>query len=188
LQRDAVIGLSIIAVCLGAGVQAQETALRDCAGPGSTACVYDSSFVVGESCGQTFYYYRDRISWPPLVNVGPVTISISAWTPQEDLPLFVEVRSQSAGAPPDVCPGKYYADAVLIAHGSSQCGVFESVGPLDLTRLGIPLGTRYYVVVEFFEYLPSPQQLRSPGFGCINVTPSTAVVFSQMTHFKQLYR
>jgi len=66
--------------------------------------------------------------------------------------------------------------------------VFESVGPLDLTQRGIPLGARYYVVVEFFEALPGPQELRSPGFGCIQVTPSTAVVLSRMTRVKLLYR
>jgi hypothetical protein len=58
---------------------------------------------------------------------------------------------------------------ILVALGSSQCGgLWESVGPLDLTRIGVPIGGLYHVQLVFFEDHYSGW--RSNGFSCIRVS------------------
>ena len=174
---------------------AEESDLADCFGATSTACAYDTSFVVDESCGKTFWYFRGCISWPPLVNIGPVTISVSTRAFRRDtlLPMAVEIRRQFLNDPPDACPQTNLSGSgVILARGIDQCGGGEeSIGPLDLTRLGIPLGDRYYVLVQFFETLPTPPfpAHRSPGLSCIRLTAEpSGVVPGTFSQIKGLYR
>jgi hypothetical protein len=172
----------------------QPTEMYDCLGPSSTACFDTAGILVKESCGSQYYVHRGVVSWPSLLNVGPVTISVNTYLdPQwSQFPVYIEVYA----ALPDTCDTVSWGFLVLTARGSDQCGgMWESIGPLDLTRLFIPIGMHYRIraisYVLFWPAPPYPSRWMSSGLSCIRVT-SEAVQqpVSQLPwgHLKQLYR
>jgi hypothetical protein len=139
-----------------------------------------------EFCGETFHYYRGRISWL-LRAVGPITVSVKTRIgPFSVFPLYVEIAR--ALTPECIDDGIGYV--VLVAEGSIECGgVWQTVGPLDITRW-TPLGSLYRIQVVALDGNPVPNA-RSVGLACVRVTttPTTsAVQASSWTRVRNLYR
>jgi hypothetical protein len=150
-----------------AGLLAQPIEMSSCFEPGSfcSEAPMDTIETYGLNCGRNFLISMGRVAFPPLVNVGPVTIRVLTYGRSSTAPLFVEIRGQRE---PIVGCSPYLAGAlVLIAHGFPwQCGgVWESVGPIDLTRSGVPLGTEYHVQVVSF----SGWSIQSVAVACVEV-------------------
>jgi hypothetical protein len=171
---------------------AQEVELDHCLRDGGF-CSETPAAVVDSSCGQVFYAHRGRLTWAPLRNAGPVTIAVQ--TRRKNLltvfPLYVELV---AFIDTLECETRSPISVVLVAQGTGQCeGIWESVGPIDLTRHSIPLGTEYRVQVEFFATIPDVHGVfrSSVGLSCIRVTShadTTAVTYSSWSLLKSIYR
>ncbi len=164
-------------------------------------CLLDGGFcgetpvaVVDSSCGQVFYAYRGRLSSAPLRNAGPVTIAVQ--THRKNLltsfPLYVEIVAFIDTTLE--CETRSAISVVLVAQGTYQCeGIWESVGPIDLTEHSIPLGALYRVQLEFFATAPNVHGVfrSSVGVSCIRVTAhpeTTSVRPGSWTVLKSLYR
>ena len=164
-------------------------------------CLRDTEFcsetpvaVVDSSCGQVFQAYRGRLSWAPLRNAGPVTVEVQ--THRKNLltsfPLYVEIVAFIDSTLE--CETRSAVSVVLVAQGTYQCGgIWESVGPIDLTQHSIPLGALYRVQLEFFATLPDVHGVfrSSVGVSCVRVTTHpdpTAVRPGSWTVLKSLYR
>ena len=180
----------------------EPTELYDCVddadGPGF--CTRDSTAVlVDEGCGATFTRYHGRIAWPVLRNVGPVTISVKTrvkrFPETQDiyLPLFIEVVGRTTSGDDFRCRS-LGGIVVLVAQGGPDCGgTWESVGPINLSSFGVPLGALYHVQTTFFESLPDPLsgyvQVHSLGFSCLRVTSHpVAVASTTWSNVKVHYR
>lgn len=167
---------------------AQPTELSSCFEPG-TFCAeapFDTLETNGMDCGQTFRIIQGRVAFPPLVNVGPVTIRVRTYGYPATTPLYVEVRGPNRGGLG--CTTVLAASLVLIAYGfPTQCGgVWESIGPIDLTRNGIPFGTEYHVQLEGFREYGG----QTVAVSCIQVVRDTtsAVAAVSWGGLKRLYR
>jgi hypothetical protein len=181
--------LSIVVLVTAALVQAQvvPTELEDCLGPTTTACFETSTAPIDSGCGADFEAARGRVSWPPLEHVGPVTISVQTMgTNSAILPLYIEVSSVFPdGTECRPAPGL----VVLVARGTTECGgTWESVGPIDLRRSGVPLGTNYSIVATFFRTSPG-STIQTIGLRCIRVTTAQSPVSGTLWgSVKRLYR
>lgn len=183
--------LSSVALLIWAATTfAQDADLEHCLRDGGF-CSETPAAVVDSSCGQVFYAHRGRLAWAPLRNTGPVTIAVQ--TRRKDLrtvfPLYVELV---AFLDTLECDTRAPISVVLVAQGTFQCdGIWESVGPIDLTRHSIPLGSNYRVQVEFFTTVPDDHGVfrSSVGLSCIRVTSHpTAVTPGSWSRLKSLYR
>ena len=193
---------TILALLLAIAVhaEAQEpTELYDCVDDanGPNFCTTDSTVaLVDEGCGATFNRYHDTIAWPVLRNVGPVTISVKTRYVRFGrtyLPLYVEVRGRTTQGDQHECRTGLGGHLILVAQGGPECGgAWESVGPIDLRRWGVPPGELYSVQVVFFESIPDHHgeiPFYSVGFTCIRVTSHpTAVAPASWSTIKVLYR
>jgi hypothetical protein len=173
------------------------TELDDCTGPGADFCFDGVPALLDSECAAIFEGYDGRIAWPPLRNMGPVTIAVQTRFrvgsgPQGSfmLPLYVEVRNRTSEFDRLECDTGLSGSLVLVANGSEQCGgIWESVGPLDLTRYGLPLGALYSVHCVFFRLSPQERTTRSVGFSCIRVTSNpTTVAAATWGLVKSLYK
>lgn len=178
---------------LGSRAQAQQTILEDCIGPTSVVCSNPPVLLPGDSCGTPFYRFNGRIAWPPLKNVGPVTISIqSRRDPYTLMPLYVEIRNLVANEDTTACNPDTGGVLLLTDFGGAPCGgTWTTVGPFDLRPFGVRMGEFYRVQVAFFETRPWPTGERgySPGFSCIRLTaPPTPVAMQTWGHVKRLFR
>jgi hypothetical protein len=148
------------------------TDLEDCTGPGADFCFDGTPALIDSGCGALFEGYAGRIAWPVLRNVGPVTIAVRTrytFTGQTILPLYVEVASRR-GDPNLGCTTLRPGQVVLVAQGAEQCGgTWQSIGPIDLTRYGVPFGEPYHVQCVFFRTTPDRITIRSAGFACIRL-------------------
>jgi hypothetical protein len=171
------LGIGLLLVLTGSAL-AQDVALDRCLGDGEF-CSETVDAVVDSSCGDVYYAYRGRLSWEPLRNAGPVTIAVRthrknfrvAFPLYVELVAFVDTVACSTDRPA--------ISVVLVAHGTHQCeGIWESVGPIDLTEHSIPLGALYRVQLEFFASLPDVHEVNrtSVGVSCVRVTPATSAV------------
>jgi len=194
------IGSIILVIALGSapalGQQDFPTELEDCTGPGASFCFDGVPALLDSECGSRFEGYDGRIAWPVLRNLGPVTIAIQtryrfdARPGQEQpiMPLYVEVCRRGSELDRLECRTGFGGVLVLIAQGAEQCGgTWESVGPIDLARYGVPLGDPYNVQCAFFRHGPEPRTPRSVGFSCIRVTSSTPVSKATWGIVKSLY-
>jgi hypothetical protein len=196
-MRWRVFGL-VVLLAAPARVDAEEPVeLYDCVddADGPAFCSSDSvAVLVDAGCGTTFNRYHGRIAWPVLRNVGPVTISAKTRVRREEvtqyLPLYVEVVGRVYAGDDYHCRLNLAGIVVLVAQGGPDCGgTWESVGPINLTSFGVPLGALYHVQVSFFESLPPDPVLRSIGLSCIRVTPHpTAVASTTWSNVKVLFR
>lgn len=185
-------GLVLLFLMLVAvGARAQEpTELYDCVNDadGPNFCTVDSTAVlVGEGCGATFNRYHGVITWPPLRNTGPVTISVRTLATihgTTHLPLYIEVAEGVQG-----CRALRPGLVALVAQGVTLCGgVWESVGPIDLREYGTRLGDLYTIRAVFLESLPGTFTSHSIGFACIRVSHPLAVAPATWSSIKVIYR
>ena len=167
---------------------AQTTELDDCLGPGTLSCSYEEGTLIDSLCGQRFYVHLGVVSWPALRNVGPITIELHTRTiPLITIyPLFVQIVQRDE-------PGCTFGggDVVYTAYGLNQCGgTTEILGPMDLTRLNIPLGELYSIAIMFYQNLPNPHRRNySVALSCIRViSHPTTVVSAPWSLVKSLYR
>ena len=157
---------------VGPKAHAQPAELYSCMEPGSY-CSESALDTLTEfdHCGMYFYQFTGRLAWPVLVNAGPVTIAVQTkateFTPY---PLYIEIRGPTR--PPVECTTQLAGTVVIEAQGfPRQCqGIWDSVGPIDLRQIGIPLGGEYHV--QAMSFLDHYSGWRSVGIACIRVTSS----------------
>lgn len=108
---------------------------------------------------------------PPARQSGPITISVLTMSPYVNTtyPLFVGIsprsNTQDLG-----CTTRLAMNLTLVAQGLPlQCGgVWETLGPIDLSRLGAPLGATYHVQLEGYRDLFGG--FSSARIACLRVT------------------
>jgi hypothetical protein len=138
---------------LGLPAFAQDTELHSCL-PDSNACSETEAIPIPDLCGNTFYLYHGRLSWPALRAVGPITVSVQTFRhPDTYFPLYVELLQDETS--PD-CSTTNNAHFLLDTRGRALCGgLWESVGPIDIIRqFGIARGSLYRIRVAFLQALP----------------------------------
>jgi hypothetical protein len=182
-------GLLIVACGTARAQSALPTELEDCTGPDANLCFDGDPTLIEEGCGARFEGYAGRIAWAALENVGPVTIAVQTWSSfasQTFIPLYVEVVRRVADT---ICNTTLAGRVVLVAGGSDRCGgTWESVGPIDLVRYGVPLGDNYSVQCVFFRTSPGVSA-RTVGFSCIRVTSTpTGTASGHWGVVKALYK
>ena len=184
-----VLGLLLVSA---SSALAQETELEECLDQG-TFCSESAPILMDESCGEKFYRFRGRITWPPLLNVGPVTISVRtrALLFQTPYPLYLEIIARDSTFP-DECVTYIGGSVILVGQGANQCGgTWETFGPVDLRGFGVPIGGQYNLQAVFFEQFGHHPVLHSVGLSCIRVTAhpdTTAVAPGSWSQLKSLYR
>jgi hypothetical protein len=173
----------------------QDTELEDCLGPGSQSCYDSPPVVVEDSCGTAFFRHVGRVSWPPLRNVGRVTISVQTRIAEPLLtifPLFFEINGLERFSDSTSCRTGVAGVLVMeVLAGASCGGTWSTLGPIDLQDFGVHLGEVYLVQCVFFENPPTPSPFRghSPGLSCIRVrSEGTATAASTWTTAKRLFR
>jgi hypothetical protein len=188
------VGLLILALVASShGQPIPPTALDDCVGPEEDFCFSGSPALIDTSCGVTFNGYQGRIAWPALRNVGPVTIEVqtrnTSFQGQTWFPLYVEVDARPFPEDGTDCNQARPGLVVLVAEGARQCGgTWASIGPLDLQRFAVPLGTNYSVGCTFFRTTDGVTA-RTVGFSCIKVTPAATLTSDVQWGFvKRMYR
>lgn len=184
---------SFLALCLFVQfADAQDTELDVCL-PDSNACSETEAVTIDDFCGNSYYFYHGRLSWPPLRAVGPITVSVRTWGGDDAMfPLFIEIVKLQEDSLTCSTSGNQLT-TVLDARGSGQCGgTWESIGPLDPDDLLVPLGSLYRIRVSFIQFtrtLPFP---RSPALGCIRVTTnvgnSAPIAGATWSGVKTLYK
>jgi hypothetical protein len=184
------MGVSALAI-IANSTHAQPSELLSCFEPG-TYCAESpldtlSAFELG--CDVTFVQFVGRLAFPPLVNRGPVTIAVRTLSRAGvPFPLYVEMRTR-VGSGPDGCTTLLAGNIALVAQGlPPQCGgVWETVGPIDLTQVGVPLGWLYHV--QLVGFVDGSTGLGSAGVACVRVSgvPST-VIGTTWQRAKCLYR
>ena len=166
-------------------VVAQEADFYGCLGDG-VFCTESEVTQVDTSCGQDFFFSRGRVSTPPLLAVGPITVGVQTRVVGQShiIPVYVEI----ARVPECRTTGVYVHYTVLVARGSETCGgVWESIGPIDLSRY-VLLGELYTIQLTFFDADVVPFA-RSVALSCVQVTSHpTALHSSSWSRAKTLYR
>lgn len=162
---------------------------------GSTpVCVESADAWVDSSCGQVFYSHVGRVSFPLLQNNGPVTVSILTHRRDVSQPFpvyisIVQVPSGSSDSCSSVVP--VGTSTVLVGFGTRQCeGIWETIGPLDLVRHGVPVGSGYRVQALFFATPAHAHAIeaRSVSLACVRITQASSTQAVEWGHVKQLYR
>ena len=196
--KATVLFISLFVVMSGE-LQAQPSEFSSCLEEGSfcSEAPLDTILTRGPGgdfgCGQEFYKIIGRVAFPLLVNQGPVTISVLTLAPSAyaRYPLYVEIRPHVPGDPSN-CTTLLAGTLVLEAQGfPTQCGgVWETIGPLDLTQRGIALGATYHIQVVGFRELMTGYH--STGLACIRLTSAVRerapVALNAWGRIKQLYR
>ena len=166
---------------------AQDTELHSCL-PDTNACSETDAIPIPDFCGNTFYLYHGRLSWPALRAVGPITISVQTYRHWDTVfPLYVEFLPFVTS--PD-CKTTDSGILLLETRGRGQCGgLWQSVGPIDLEFLfGITPGSLYRIRVVFVQGLPEWVDT-SPALRCIHVTAEPSVIAEHSWgHVKALYK
>lgn len=165
------VAFCLLAASCCTSAMAQSDSLEACIEDGAF-CSEGEPLTFDNPCGPDFYFFRGRVSWAPLRNTGPVTISV--WTHSSALPLYVKVAPITAGYPDTTCVTYFPGAVVFAAHGAPQCeGVWEVIGPLSLDLYVRP-GAAYALILEGFETPPVPpggQPYRSAAVRCVRVIP-----------------
>ncbi|HZM17083.1 MAG TPA: hypothetical protein VFE28_13860 [Candidatus Krumholzibacteria bacterium] len=180
-----VVRLLFTTLLCTAGI-AQNTELHSCL-PDTSACV-ESEGVPVSSCG-VFWFHRGYVSWAPLRAVGPITIALETYDGSSFgnvLPLYVEIKgyADSLGCTPEGA-----GQVIFITRSLDTCGgVWESVGPVEITRF-TPLGSFYRIQVAFLQAYPPHWDIRSPALRCIRVTVAPdAIASTSWSNLKILFR
>lgn len=184
--------LVVIAVLLSSARAEALSSIDMCLGS-TPVCVESADAWIDSSCGQVFYSYVGRVSFPLLQNNGPVTISIL--THRRDLsqpfPVYVSIEQVPSGS--DSCSSvvPVGASTVLVGFGTRQCGgLWETIGPLDLVRHGVPVGSGYRVQALFFATPAHPHAIeaRSVSLACVRITEASSTQIVEWGQVKRLYR
>jgi hypothetical protein len=176
-------------------VGAQETELEDCLGPNTRACSDSERFLVEDSCGAASYRFIGRVAWPPLKNVGPVTISVRTRAVSQVhtvFPLYFEIRGLHTFSDSTECRTRLAGVLLMEVQGGSDCGgTWTTIGPLDLRPFSVTLGEFYHLQCLFLETIVDMFGFRfySPGLSCIRITSEPSpVVESTWTKAKILFQ
>lgn len=118
--KKATLALAL-ALVMASCVQAQETELFSCL-PDTAACFESPGELAAQSCGEDFYFHRGRLSWPALMAVGPITISVLTKTLTGDnpLPLYVQIVRDLQTA--SCSTGDAIVYPLIVTRGLPQCG------------------------------------------------------------------
>jgi hypothetical protein len=185
------------ALALPIGASAQPTDLFICMPPYSPTCFQGGGArTVADFCStnpptaRVFLNFFGRVAWYPLRCVGPITVAVETTSPPDvRYPLYVEIVPLRGPADfPYVC-GNLPGNLVQIVYGhyGILCGVWDEVGPMDITRI-VPLGSLYALRLYFF----AREDGFSPAVGCVRVTAhpadTTAAVPSTWGRVKALYK
>ena len=165
----------------------QDAELHACL-PDSNACSETEAVPLADYCGNTFYLYQGRVSWPALRAVGPIGASVQTYGPQDTyFPLYVEILP---GVTSPECTTGGGGSLLLETRGRGQCGgLWQTVGPIDTVPLSIFPGDLYRIRVVFI--LPIPISVgHSPALACISVTTETPSGSARRSwgQIKQLYK
>ena len=180
---------ALVILAFGLPTFAQDTELHSCL-PDSNTCSELEAIPIPDGCGDTFYLYHGRISWPALRAVGPITVSVQTYRHQDTyFPLYVEFQSNATST---VCNTSASGGHVLLeTRGSAQCGgLWTSVGPIDIINLfGITPGSLYRIRVGFLQG-PPDWFSNAPALHCIQVTSEAPSPVAQRSwgNFKALYK
>ena len=117
---------------------------------GSSVCSETPPVQRANSCGIPFFSYRGRVRLPTLVADGPISISVNALVDDfvADLPVYVEIVRVADSSTCGLGAAAVIAAVVLTARGSWKCGVWETVGPINV---GVARGEFYRIQLEFFD-------------------------------------
>jgi len=119
----------------------------------------------------------------------PITIALETYDGSSFgnvLPLYVEIKgyADSLGCTPEGA-----GQVIFITRSLDTCGgVWESVGPVEITRF-TPLGSFYRIQVAFLQAYPPHWDIRSPALRCIRVTVAPdAIASTSWSNLKILFR
>src|SRR5262245_35947934 len=169
----AVARCAVVLAALCNMAHAQPSELQSCFEDGSY-CAESQLDTLAISCGTVFRQFVGRVAFPPLVNRGPVTIAVrTVRAPGTPFPLYAEVRGHISDEP-TTCTTMLAGSVVFVAQGIvQQCGgVWETVGPIDLTQNGVLLGGIYHVQLVGF-YDPTINQ-GTVAVACVEVRSASA--------------
>ncbi len=158
--------------------------------PDTTACSETEAIPIPGSCGDTFYLYHGRLSWPALRAIGPITVSVQTYRAVDaNFPLYIQLLPVASTE----CATGGGGPLILETRGSAQCGgLWQSVGPIDIINLfGITPGGLYRIRVSFLQGLALPYWVTTaPALGCIHVTASapSGIVGRKWGDVKALYK
>jgi hypothetical protein len=140
------------------------------------------------SCGENFFFYPGRVSWDPLVAVGPISISVQSRLgfDASPMPLYVEIVTNLPDSTCQTVAGSPYV--IMTSYGATECGgIWQTIGPIDLKRY-VPIGGLYAIRLSFIEGWPTPFA-RSPAVSRIKVKlHSTPVTLTSWTILKRIYQ
>ena len=162
-----------------------------------TGCVDVEGALLIDFCSEdppVARYYSQwfgRLAFFPLQCAGPITVAVeTASRTSNRFPLYVEV----VPIPNDsrewyrICedlPG--YVVQIVYGHFGVPCGVWDEVGPVDITTV-IPVGSLYALQLRSFGSATG----YSPGVNCVRVTAqpvdNTPVASTTWGLVKALYR
>lgn len=181
------LAVILVGLLLGLGAAAQPTEFSGCLGDGDF-CSERPGELVDSSCGVDFYFFHGRISTPPLRALGPVTIAVNTRVVNTHYryPVYVEIVWTPECAPAD---SVYTRTLVMVVHGLPACGgVWESIGPFELSPRYVPYGELYTIQLTLLEGDPPPF-LRSVAVSCLRVTAeSVGVADITWSRAKALYQ
>jgi hypothetical protein len=179
--------LVLLASTMGRDAWAQPSELSTCLSQSEPLLFCEDTHgttYVDLDCSREFFTYTGRVSWAPLMCVGPVTIELNTrFVPHATrYPIYVQIARYIDSAtcePPGVLVGRVY--------GGDMCGgTWESVGPIDLPQI-IPVGDSYAVQLLFMA--AAVGEYRSPGLDCLRVTAHmSSVMQASWSHAKVLFR
>ena len=124
-----------------------------------------------DGCSQVFVRTVGRVSWPPLEIPGPVTISVLAYRDYyTSFPTYLAIRDHQAAGPCTTLLAEKLTVLEISGVGSSQCGVWESIGPVNLSDLE-GLGSGSFFSFQLLSFFDPYSDTGSPGIAEIRITP-----------------
>lgn len=174
----------LVALALPLGrASAQPTDLSTCLAVVSPTCNDVTGALALTECSRFFEWYYGRVAWYPLLNAGPITVSVEALAfSSTRIPLYVEVVPLS-DYPCDNPPGF----VIMTTLGSNEpCGLWTSVGPIDISHV-VPIGSTYALRLHFIQGATG----LCPAVDCVRVVSSAKVSDLEAAAWglvKRLYR
>lgn len=150
-------------------------------------------FSVLDPCDETLYIfqtYRNRATWFPLKNDGPITVE--TWTRggfATGFPLYVAIVPLPDEIPPDYCAANPPGTVIGQMNGARTCGgAWESIGPQNIDTI-VPRGGTYALQLVSYRFFHIDLFYYSPAFNCVRVTSeATAVTQKSWGQIKALYQ
>jgi hypothetical protein len=175
---------------LGLPCFAQESELHACL-PDSNVCSETEAVPLSDYCGNTFFLYQGRVSWPALRAVGPITVSVQTYGPEGTyFPLYVQILPFATTSQCTTSGTSGGGILLLETRGLGQCGgLWETIGPIETIPFGISPGDLYRIRILFIQPTPNSGG-HSPALGCVSVTTETprAIAHKSWGQVKQIYK